>query len=63
MRLFIAVQTQWRLAPTGSVVGLDYAAVRAAARAIGVKWRKVFPSVRVMELETLTALREEPPPG
>ena len=58
MRVFAAAQTQWRYGPTGHLTGLDYAGVRAAARALGVRWPRVFGGVQVMESETLAAARE-----
>ena len=58
MRVFAAARTQWRYGPSGHLTGLDYAGVRAAARALGVRWRRVFDALQVMELETLAAARE-----
>ena len=50
VRALMATSTQWRLDPwTGRLLGLDYAGARAAARGIGVRWRRVFVRLRVME--------------
>ena len=50
---FMAVQTQWRYAPSGHLTGLDYAAVRVAVKALGLKVKNVFAGLRVMEYEVL----------
>lgn len=33
----------------GDLIGLDYAAARAACKGLGIKWRKALPGLRVME--------------
>lgn len=53
---FCAAQTQWRHGPSGHPVGLDYAGCRAVVRALGVKWRKVFEGLQVMEGEVLDVI-------
>lgn len=56
VRLFAATLTQWRYGPSGHATGLDYAACRASAVALGVSWRETFDGVRVMEAEALRVL-------
>ena len=55
VRLFAALMTQWRLAPSGRLTGLDYAACEAAARGMKIKWRKVLAGIQVMEAEVLAS--------
>ena len=53
VRLFLAAQIQCR----GGVFGLDYAAVRAAADAIGVAWSAdLLDRLRVLESVATAAL-------
>jgi len=49
----MSVQTQWRYGPSGHPTGLDYAGCRAAVRALGLRWNKVFEGLQVMEAEVL----------
>ncbi len=68
LRAFLAAQTQWRRAPSGHVVGLDYAAARCAARAVvadgageakrgrRLRWRSVFDGLRTMEAAVIEEL-------
>ena len=37
VRAFLAVSTQWRVAGSGAVIGLDYAAARAGLAAEGIE--------------------------
>ncbi len=53
---FIAVSTQWHHGPSGQVIGLDYAGVRAALKALRIKTRKVFRGLQIMEAEVLEGL-------
>lgn len=53
VRAFMVVQTQWRYAPNGHVTGLDYAGVRVACSAMGIRFKAVFEGVQVMEWEAL----------
>ncbi len=67
VRVFLAAQTQWRTGPAG-YVGLDYAAVRAALRAVRadgggmerrgrrLRWRRVFAGVGAIEAAVLKEL-------
>ena len=54
VRTFCACATQWRLAPSGRRIGLDYAAAQAAASGQGADWREVFPQLVMMEAEALS---------
>ena len=58
LRVFLASATQWRMAPSGHLAGLDYRATRAAADGIGIEWRRVFEGMRIMESAVLAAQRE-----
>ena len=53
VRAFCACATQWRLAPSGERIGLDYAAAQAAASGLGADWREVFPRLAMMEAAAL----------
>ena len=55
VRLAIAVATQWRFCPmSGVLLGLDYPALDAAARMIGIPaTENVFARVQVIESEIL----------
>ena len=57
-----AVQTQWRVGGMGSATGLDYAAVLAYLREVGMKAKQrkeVFEGIRAAEGETLQAWVEK----
>ena len=58
VRAFVACATQWRYGPSGHPTGLDYAGCRAAVAALGIKWRKVFEGLRVMEAEAMRVIGE-----
>ena len=61
MSVFIVLSTQWRMAPMGGVVGLDYSAISPTLRLSGVprgQWRDVFTDLRVMEAAALETMRE-----
>ena len=58
VRVFAAAATQWRIAPSGRLAGLDYPGAEAAARGLGIRWRAVFAGLRVMEREALAVSRE-----
>ena len=49
MRSFLAAGGQWRRGPKGEPLALDY----AAAKGLGIQWRKVFEAVALMEGEAL----------
>ncbi len=58
VRAFLAVQTQWRVSPNGVRLGLDYPGARAAAKGLGIQWKKVFGNLRLMATEVLNAQSE-----
>ncbi len=50
LEAFLAVATQWRLAPSGALVGLDYAAAKVALTALGIRLdRGLMEGLQVME--------------
>ena len=57
-RAFLAASTQWRLGPGGELLGLDYAGARAAAKALGLRWRAVFGGLQIMEAEAARVMGE-----
>ncbi len=60
---FRALSTQWRVAPMGGRIGLDYAAITptvlAGLRVRKRQWPKVFEGLRVMEAVALTVFSEQ----
>ena len=54
VRVFMAVQTQWRYGPSGHPTGLDYAGVRVAVMGLGLRFKDVFAGLQVMEAEVLS---------
>lgn len=60
VRAFLALATQWRQAPFGGRVGLDYTAIMPTLRLMSVprkEWPDVFDRLRVLEEESLEAAR------
>ena len=57
--MFLRAQTQWRYGPSGRLLGLDYRGARAAAKGIGVRWREVFETLRIMEYAVLEAQQKD----
>ena len=56
VRLFEAMCTQWRVAPMGGRIGLDYSALQAVERRLGLsrrKARRAFEHLQVMEAAAL----------
>ncbi len=53
---FLHVQTQWRYAPSGQRLGLDYSAVRVALEALGMRMKQVFSGLQVMEFAVLESI-------
>ena len=52
VEVFSALRTQWRAAPMGGVIGLDYGAIAPVLRLLGVPradWRDLFTDLRVLE--------------
>lgn len=58
VRLCCATATQWRLAPSGRRIGLDYDGCATAARGMGVSWRETFDKLRIMEAALLAEWKE-----
>jgi hypothetical protein len=59
--VFAAARTQWRMAPMGGVVGLDYGALPAVLEMMGVPradWNEVFEQIRIMETEAVRVLNK-----
>lgn len=57
--LFLRLQTQWRVGPTGSPIGLDYAGVRAAMAMMRRPMTpELFQDLQLMEGEALRIFRE-----
>ena len=56
----MAASTQWRVASwSGAMIGLDYAGAKAAAAGAGLRWRKVFAGLRVMEAAVIGRQRDD----
>lgn len=52
LRLFLGLKTQWRRAPFGGVIGLEYSAIPAFLRLRGIKakrWPNLFEKFQAME--------------
>lgn len=60
VELFLALATQWRIEPmSGAVLGLDYAAARAAMDMMGIDDRRqAFEDLRIMEAEVIRITQE-----
>ncbi|MDT3708174.1 MAG: DUF1799 domain-containing protein [Thiobacillus sp.] len=61
VNVFAALLTQWRMAPKGGVVGLDYAAIPPTLELLGVEreaWPGLFEQLRVMENEAVKVMNE-----
>ncbi len=61
VNVFIAMATQWR-AGMGGPIGLDYNALPAVMRLVGVpraQWTETFESLRVMEAEAMKVMGEK----
>jgi len=55
--VFCVLSTQWRMAPSGHMIGLDYAAIPPTLELLEIaraEWPEIFAGVRVMEYEALT---------
>jgi len=60
--LFLDLKTQWRHAPLGGLLGLDYSVVPSVMdlRCIKRKQRaRLFDQLQTLEMATLEAMREE----
>jgi hypothetical protein len=60
VELFLSLATQWRIEPmSGAILGLDYAAARAAMDMMGIDdQRQAFEDLRVMEAEVIRVTQE-----
>lgn len=59
-RLFLRSSTQWRAAPHGGRMGLDYLAVEWVAQRLGIEVDgPTFEQLQAMELEALAVWAEE----
>mgnify|MGYP001413433191 CR=1 FL=1 len=62
LELFCACSTQWRVAPMGGLIGLDYAGVEAAMRMRRLPepdWPELLADLQVMEREALAVFGEK----
>jgi hypothetical protein len=60
VELFLAVQTQWRMAPMGGVLGLDYSAVDVAIRRGGhADDAETFAGLQVMERAAVAEIQAQ----
>lgn len=57
--VFLALDTQWRHAPMGGLLGLDYQAIAPTAQLLGLELdQQAFHDIRTMEGEVLRLVRE-----
>lgn len=57
---FLAVQTQWIVAPSGHLIGLNYLALEFIFKLYGKKERrKLFGEIREIEFGALEAIRRQ----
>lgn len=57
--VFLAVQSQWRHAPMGGLLGLDYTGLESAMRMMRIRRRRdTFARVRAIESGALSYLEE-----
>jgi hypothetical protein len=60
VRLFMAMNSQWRMHPVGGLIGLDYAALLAAAQMMGFTMSpQLFDDVRALEAGALDGFAEK----
>lgn len=60
VQAWASLSTQWRLGPSGQLVGLDYAAIMPVLELIGIEraeWSMVFGGLRQMEHEVLSEVQ------
>lgn len=60
VRVFLALGTQWRLAPMGGATGLDYGPIPGVLVMMGLRrreWPETFERLRVMEAAALEVIR------
>jgi hypothetical protein len=60
VNVFIASLTQWRIAPSGDRIGLDYTVLPTVLELTGVPkgdWQEVFSGIRLMEDGAMQQMR------
>jgi len=60
--LFLDLKTQWRHAPMGGLLGLDYSAIPPVMDMRGVKRKQrgmLFDQLQTLEMATIEAMRED----
>lgn len=60
--LFLAVGTQWTVAPMGGYLGINYVSLESAMNMAGIKRTKrasMFGDVRIMESVALQVIRDK----
>jgi len=59
LEIFMRLQTQWRVSPTGTLLGLEYAGVRAALCMMGATVTpELFDDLQTMETSALSVFRK-----
>lgn len=60
VRVFTKLSTQWRYAPMGGVIGLNYPAVESVLRMLKIKDKAaMLDGLRVMEMAALEEMTRE----
>jgi hypothetical protein len=62
LRVFLAMETQWRTNPRGQMTGLDYTALAAVREGLAIApeaWPPLFADLQLMEDEALAAYWEQ----
>lgn len=60
--MFVCLSTQWRMSPTGHLIGLDYAAIPAVLELLDLpraERAELFSDLRVMEHAALKEVRRD----
>lgn len=60
VRVFLALGTQWRMAPMGGACGMDYGPIPGVLVMMGLRrreWPSIFERLRVMEQAALEVIR------
>lgn len=51
LQLYLALQTQWFISPTGHRTGINYVSIHPVCRLMGIKMtRELFADLQLMEL-------------
>ncbi len=57
--LWIRVQTQWRVAPSGDLIGLDYSALYQVAKSLDIEMTRAnLEKIQALEVWTLNRKRK-----